>query len=302
MHLGGLTVPTPTLFDTDGSVDRDRNRRFVDGICRAGVDHVFPLGSLGEFPSLDEPERATLLAGVFDGLRAPVDVWVGVGAPSTRRAVARSRAAADAGAKAVIAVPPYYLRPTEAAIADYYRAIARESPVPLLAYNIPSKVGYALSPALVHDLAREGVLAGIKDTAGSLDSVRGFLTGAPPGFAVVPGDDPLASAAIAAGAAGAVMGLANIVPKLPVELVRASGRPGDAGIPRLQGLVDRLAHAVSAGPFPSTGKFLAHTLRGAPDGYRDPYGALTDREERAVVAALAPLRAELEPFLREAPA
>lgn len=299
MALEGLVVPTPTLFDDDGGLDRERNRRYAEGLAAAGVEHLFPLGSLGEFASLEESERGPLLSAVADGLRGRADLWVGIGAPSTRRATARAHAAEDAGARVLVAVPPYYMHPTDAAIADYYRAIARESRLPLLAYNIPAKVGYALTPALVHALGRDGVLAGIKDTAGSLDSVRGFLADAPPGFAVLPGDDPLAVDALKAGAAGAIMGLANIVPRLGREIV-AKARSGDAdGLAKAQRLVVGLAHAVGLGPFPGTGKTLARLLRGAPDGYRAPYGPPTNAELQAVTAALAPLRADLEIYLRE---
>jgi dihydrodipicolinate synthase/N-acetylneuraminate lyase len=299
VSLSGLVVPTPTLFDADGALDLDRNRRFHAGLLAAGIDHLFPLGSLGEFPSVEEEERDRLLGAVQSVLKGTADLWVGVGAPSTRLAVRRAKDAQDHGAAVMLAVPPFYLRPTEASILEYYRAIHQASPAPLLAYNIPAKVGYALSPALVHRLASEGTLAGVKDTAGSIVSVQSFLTGAPPGFAVFPGDDPLASAALAAGAAGAVMGLANIVPGLALALIRAARANATEEVLKHQAVIDRLAHVVAVGPFPSTGKYLAHHLRGAPDGYRSPYVELTDEEERAVTAAIAPLRAVLDPYLRE---
>ncbi|HTT25574.1 MAG TPA: dihydrodipicolinate synthase family protein [Thermoplasmata archaeon] len=299
MALAGLAVPTPTLFDIEGAFDEDRNRRYHAGLVAAGVDHLFPLGSLGEFPSVEEEERDRLLDIVQGTLRGATDLWVGVGAPSTRCAVRWAQHARDREAAALLAVPPYYLRPTAAAIADYYRAIARATGIPLLAYNIPAKVGYALTPELVHALAREGTLVGIKDTSGSLESVRGFLQGAPAGFAVLPGDDVLAGASIAAGATGAVMGLANIAPNLGKALVRAAldGRADE--VARHQAVVESLAHVVAQGPFPSTGKYLARHLRGAPDGYRAPYGPLTDDEERAVIVGLTPVRAVLDPYLQE---
>ena len=299
MQLRGLVVPTPTLFDAVGELDPARNRTYAEGLSRAGVEHLFPLGSLGEFPSIEEPERDHLLRALADGLRSPTDLWVGVGAPSTRRAVRNARAAADLGATAVVAVPPYYLTPTEPAIAEYYREIARSVGVPLLAYNIPAKVGYALRPGLVHELARDGVLVGIKDTAGSIESVRSFLRGAPPGFAVLPGDDLLARTALGEGAAGAVMGLANIVPGLGIGLVRAALSNDLNAAAKHEAVLGRLAAVVALGPFPSTGKYLAHLIRQAPTGYRAPYGPLTDAEIAVLLGALAPLRPSLDPYLRE---
>lgn len=292
VSLEGLIVPTPTLFGDRGELDEERNARFSRDLCVRGVDHLFVLGSLGEFPSVDEPERDRLLAAVAAALSGGTDLWVGCGAPSTAQAVRFVRQAERAGARALVAVPPYYLHPTEAAIGRYYRALRAEATVPLLAYNIPSLVGYALRPEFVHALGRDAVLAGVKDTSGSLPSVRAFLHDAPAGFRVFPGDDRLASDAIAAGAAGAVMGTANVLPGLAVRLV-AAARRGDVATARsLQAVVDRLVGVLGAGPFPAAGKYLAAHLRGAPEGYRSPYDRLTPEEERAVRAALAPLESE----------
>ncbi|MHB8352208.1 MAG: dihydrodipicolinate synthase family protein [Thermoplasmata archaeon] len=290
--LEGLIVPTPTLFGEHGELDEERNARFCRGLSERKVAHLFVLGSLGEFPSVDEEERARLLNAVAGSLTGGTDMWVGCGAPSTPQAIRFALQAERAGARALVAVPPYYLHPEEAAVGRYYRALRAATRLPILAYNIPSLVGYALRPELVHALGQEGVLAGVKDTSGSLPSVRAFLHGAPPGFVVVPGDDGLASDAIAAGASGAVMGTANVLPGLAVQLVSAARRGETAVARECQAVVDRLIGVLRAGPFPSTGKFLAARLRAAPEGYRSPYDPLGPTEQQAVLTALAPYEAE----------
>jgi 4-hydroxy-tetrahydrodipicolinate synthase len=297
MTLGGLSVPIPTLFDAQGAIDSGRNARFARGLSDAQVDHLFLLGSLGEFPSITPAERGPLIDVVVESAAGDTDVWVGCGAPSTTQAVQFAEEAEAIGAAVLVAVPPYYLHPSPLAVEHYYRTLRKAVTVPLVAYNIPSLVGYALSPDLVHALARDGVLAGIKDTSGSLESVTSFLTGAPEGFAVFPGDDSLAASSIEQGARGAVMGMANVVPKLCVELVAAALQGDRARALELQSLVDRLVEVTRAGPFPSTDKFLAAHLRGAEVGYRAPYEPLTPSEEAAVLARLEPLRTLLTPFL-----
>jgi 4-hydroxy-tetrahydrodipicolinate synthase len=298
MTLAGLSVPTATLFADDGSLDPGRNAKFARALSEAKVDHLFALGSLGEFPSVDDDERPRLLEVVIESAIGPTDVWVGVGAPSTRRAVAYAEDAEGLGAAAVVAVPPYYLHPSPEAIDRYYRAIRAAVSVPLLAYNIPSLVGYALDPARVHRLAREGVLSGVKDTSGRLESVRAFLADAPAGFAVVPGDDAFAAEAIRLGAAGAVMGMANLVPRLCVELVRAARAGERARAEELQGIVDALTEVARAGPFPAADKFLAQELSGVEVGYRAPYDPLSPEEAARVRARLEAVRPRLAPFLR----
>ncbi len=297
MPLEGLSVPVLTLFTSGGAVDPGRNARFARDLCHDRVDHLFVLGTTGEFPSITPTERGTLIEVVVENVTGKTDVWVGCGAPSTVQAVAFAEEAERLGAAAIVAGPPYYLQPTVAAIDHYYRALRKAVKVPLLAYNIPSRVGYALPPSLVHALARDGVLTGIKDTGGSLESVTAFLEGAPEGFAVFPGDPPFASAAIERGAKGAVMAVANVVPHLCLELVSAARRGDRARAQELQPLVDRLVEVTKAGPNPSTIKFLAQQLRGAEVGYRAPYEPLTPAEQTAVLARLEPLRPLLAPFL-----
>jgi dihydrodipicolinate synthase/N-acetylneuraminate lyase len=290
--LGGLIVPTPTLFGEKGELDPERNARFTRGLVEAGVDHIFTLGSLGEFPSIATDERPGLLAAVVGAVSGRTDVWVGCGAPSTLEAVRRAREAESAGAAALVAVPPYYLHPTEGSIGRYYRELHRATRLPLLAYNIPSLVGYALRPGFLHALGAEGVIQGVKDTNGSQASVLEHLRGAPPGYVVIPGDDELATDSILAGSAGAVMGTANVLPRTAVGLVRAALSRDTAEAREHQAVIDRLVHVLRAGPFPSTGKYLARRLRGADDGYRSPYDPLTSDEEARVLAALAPHDAE----------
>jgi 4-hydroxy-tetrahydrodipicolinate synthase len=297
MPLEGLSVPVLTLFTSGGAVDPGRNARFARDLCHARVDHLFVLGTTGEFPSITPTERGPLIEVVVESVTGKTDVWVGCGAPSTAQAVAFAEEAEKLGAAAIVAGPPYYLQPTVAAVDHYYRALRKAVKVPLLAYNIPSRVGYALPPSLVHALAREGVLTGIKDTGGSLESVTAFLEGAPDGFVVFPGDPPFASAAIERGAKGAVMAVANIVPQLCLELVSAARRGDRARARELQPLVDRLVEVTKVGPNPSTIKFLAQQLRGAEVGYRAPYEPLTPAEQTAVLARLEPLRPHLAPFL-----
>jgi len=297
MELGGLATPMLTLFDSKEGVDLGRNAQFARRLSEAKVDHVFVLGSTGEFPSITPAERAPLIEVVVESVSGRTDVWAGCGAPSTAQAVAFAEEAEGIGVAALVAVPPYSPPPPMAAIDRYFRAIREAVSVPLLAYNNPSLVGYALPPSLLHALARDGVLAGMKDSAGSLDSVRSFLTGAPEGFIVLPGDPPLASSAIERGARGAVMGVSNVVPKLCVELVASALRGDWPRAKELQPTVDRLVEVVKAGPSPSTFKFLAAQLLGIEVGYRAPHEALTPAEEAGVLARLEPLRPGLAPFL-----
>ena len=297
MTLEGLATPTLTFFNAEGAVDLGRNGHFARKLCEDRVDHLFVLGSTGEFPSILSGERAPLIEVVVESATSGTDVWAGCGAPSTAQAVEFAEEAEGIGVAALVAVPPYYLHPSLTAVDHYYRALRAATSVPLLAYNNPPLVGYPLPPSLLHALARDGVLSGVKDSAGSLESVTAYLTGAPEGFAVLPGDPPLASPAIQRGSRGAVMAISNVVPKLCVELVAAARRGDRTRTRELQTLVDQLVAVSKAGPGISTLKFLMSQLRGEETGYRAPYEPLTAAEQSAVLVRLEPVRPLLAPFL-----
>lgn len=298
MPLEGLAVPVLTLFGGDGSIDPGKNAAFARRLSERGVDHLFLLGSMGEFPSIEPRERGRLLESVIESVTGRTDVWVGCGAPTTRRAIELAEEAESRGAAVLVAVPPYYLHPPLASVARYYRELRAAVGLPLLAYDIPSLVGYSLPAALLHQLGSEGVLVGAKETAGAWAPVEALLTGRPPGFGVFPGDDALASRAIGAGAAGAVMGTGNVAPALTVELVRAARAGPTPRTAELQGLVDELARVLAAGPFPATAKFLLGRFGGFEAGSRSPIDPLTEEEARAVLAALAPVETRLAGYLR----
>ncbi|MCI4326376.1 MAG: dihydrodipicolinate synthase family protein [Thermoplasmata archaeon] len=295
--LHGLAVPVPTVFDPDGAIDPGASGAFVRTIASAGADHILLLGALGESALVEDAERRILLESTLESLPAKSDAWVGVGAPGTRRSVRLALAAEEAGAAALIAAPPYGLRLTTDALAHYYQAIREATKIPIVVENAPALAGSTLTPELVHRLARERVIDGITDGSGFLESVAGFLRGAPEGFAVFSGEDALALAAVEKGAAGAALPSANVVPKLGVALVRAARAHETARANELQVLVTRVGEAIRSGPFPATVKFLAGQAWGARVGYRSPGEPLTPEEERTVLGTFEPLRPVLRPFL-----
>lgn len=297
MTFLGLSVPIPTLFANDGALDTGRNAKFARAISEAKVNHLFLLGSLGEFPSVDDSERPRLLENVIESTVGPADVWVGCGAPSTARAVALAVGAEEMGAAAVVAVPPFYLHPPPAAIERYYRAIRAAVSIPLYAYNIPSLVGYALAPALLHRLGSAGVLVGVKDTAGSLE--RGLVRSGSSGRVhrparrrrARPGRDRARS--IGRGDGDGEPRPATLRRAPAGGACRGNGAGDGVPGPRRRARASDPRRSVSLGRQVPRRRAL-----GADVGYRAPYDPLTPEEAAAVRARLEPLRPRLQPFLR----
>ena len=258
--LRGVYIPIITPFATDGSVALDAVERLAYRLLDAGVAGLVPLGTTGETPLLEPDEK-----------RAVVDVCarvcrerqsglvVGAGTNSTRATIAATTALADvAGVTATLCVVPYYLRPSQAGIVAHFEAVAAASPVPVVLYNIPSRTGQVLAADGLLRLAGTPNVVGLKQsTALDADTLR-VLAEAPPGFAVLGGDDPLLFPLVLLGAAGAVAASGHVCTRRYVEMIEcALAGKVDEGRAHHEALLP-VARACFAEPNPAVFKGVLH--------------------------------------------
>jgi 4-hydroxy-tetrahydrodipicolinate synthase len=226
----GLMPAMVTPFDEQGEIDLAATEAVIERSLEAGVSGISPLGSTGEAAHLTFDERRRFAKEVVRivGGRAPL--VVGVGSSGTREAVELARHAQEAGADAALVVSPFYWKVGEEALFEHFATVARSVEIPVMLYNLPMLTGIDLSPALVARLAEEYPnVVGIKDTVTEYGHVVGVLREvkpARPDFSVLAGWEDLILPSLLAGADGSICALANVAPKLFVDLVR-SARDGD---------------------------------------------------------------------------
>ena len=226
--LGGLLVPVITPFDPEtGEVAPVALRAHARRMLEAGASGLLAAGSTGEASLLDDTEYVR----VIEWLRGvvPADRWLvaGAGRESTRATLAACRAAAAAGADLVLVRPPAYYGPSldVQALVDHFRAVADGSPVPVLLYNIPKYTHVMLHDALIAQVAGHPNVHGAKDSSGDLKNFADWRAAAP-GWTLLVGSGSHAYPALVLGAAGGILGIANVVPELAAELF-ARWRVGD---------------------------------------------------------------------------
>ncbi|MDH5235958.1 MAG: dihydrodipicolinate synthase family protein, partial [Gemmatimonadota bacterium] len=189
-RLEGVFGPVVTPFKA-GSEDLDLAgfRANLRAHMADGLAGVLVAGSNGEAALLSDEERVQLVAAARAEI--PADRWllVGTGSESTRQCVARCRAAKEAGADVVLVVAPHYYSAvmTAEALEAHYTRVADESPLPVVLYNIPKYMHFALSAELVARLARHPNVIGVKDSSGDLEQLKGFLRAQAVGFTVLTG-------------------------------------------------------------------------------------------------------------------
>jgi 4-hydroxy-tetrahydrodipicolinate synthase len=161
-EIGGVLTAMVTPFAEDGSVDEAAARQLARHLIENGSHGLVLSGTTGESPTLDDDEKLSLLRAVRDELGADVLLICGTGSNDTRHSEHLSAAAADAGADAVLAVTPYYNKPNRAGIIAHFDAVARAAGVPVVLYNIPSRVVVNMPPDLLAELAQIENVVGVK--------------------------------------------------------------------------------------------------------------------------------------------
>ena len=205
----GVLPALITPFSDDGrAIDTDALAAIVDRLIGAGVAGLVPGGSTGEFTTLSHRERRELIETTVEAAAGRVPVVAGTGALSTRETVELSAHAEEAGAAAVMIVPPFYDALSWRELLAHYRAVADAIEIPIMYYNLPSASGVKLSAAQLQELP----VTCLKDTGG--DVVAATLA-----TPVEP--EVKRMAAVSSAAVGAMAGS----PRLPPACVASSGEP-----------------------------------------------------------------------------
>jgi 4-hydroxy-tetrahydrodipicolinate synthase len=206
-----LHAALTTPFRDDGAVDLEALRAHVELLADDGIDGIVPAGTTGEGPLLEEAEVANVVAAAVEAAAGRMEVVAHVGRASTPATLRLARAAAGAGADAVIAIVPYYYDHPAAALLSHYRALlAAAGDVPVLAYTFPDRAGNELPAEVLDTLAGEG-LAGLKDSTRSPKRHAEYLAVARrhDGLRVFVGSERLVLRSLDHGGAGSISALAN---------------------------------------------------------------------------------------------
>lgn len=225
MELKGIYAPIPTPFTSDGSLDLPSLRTNLDAWTRSPLDGLVVCGSNGEQPFLEPEERALLVRTVRDRSGSRFPLVAGATQPTTRGTLELARRLADAGADALLLLPPHYFKGDPEGIRDYFVDVADRSPLPVVLYNMPANTGVNLGTDLILSLAEHPRIRGIKDTGGDITQLTTLCALRPEGFAVFCGSGNYFLPALAVGADGGTLGVANLYPGA-CDALRSAFREG----------------------------------------------------------------------------
>jgi 4-hydroxy-tetrahydrodipicolinate synthase len=218
-HGTGVAIITP--FKSDRSVDHAALKTVIDHMINGGVEYIVSLGTTGESAALNDDEKRAVWDTTISHVNKRVPLVAGIGGNNTSEVLNDLKKFDSNGFDAVLSVCPYYNKPTQEGIYQHYKAIAEESTLPIILYNVPGRTGVNMTAETTLRLAYDckNVIA-MKEASGNFDQFNKIIKDKPEDFLFISGDDAIALPLISMGAVGVISVIGNALPGIFSTMVR----------------------------------------------------------------------------------
>lgn len=222
--FAGSLVALVTPMQPDGSIDFDAWSRLLEFHVANGTVGIVVAGSTGESATITDSELRELLLRGRAVLGRRALLIANAGTSSTATSVERARWISQLDVDALLVATPAYVKPTQAGLYRHFEAIAAQSRVPMLLYNVPGRTAVDLLPATAARLSQLPGIAGIKEAVAETTRIRELVDSCATGFEVLSGDDLTARDAIGVGAVGVISVTGNVAPRAMADMIAAAIR------------------------------------------------------------------------------
>ena len=216
----GLGIAVVTPFSVDGKVDFDSLEKLVDHLIRNKVDYLLALGTTSEYPTMSKAERLDIVRCIASVNAGRLPILMGLGGPSTQSILANIKDACKLPIDAILSVTPYYNKPSQLGLIEHYKAVAKNSPLPVILYNVPGRTSCNMLAETTIRIAESNPnVIGIKEASGNVKQILYLLNHKPKDFLVISGDDLITLPLMAAGMDGLISVLGNAYPAETANMV-----------------------------------------------------------------------------------
>jgi len=219
----GIALVTP--FKNDQSVDVEALTRIVNHVINNGADFLVVLGTTSEAPTLTAEEKKLVINSILRANNGRLPVMLGMGGNNTQAVIEAIKTQDFSGIQGILSVVPFYNKPNQRGMKAHFEAIADASPVPVVVYNVPGRVGVNLQAATCVELAKHPNIIAVKEASGNLQQIMEILRDKPADFDVLSGDDGITQPLMALGAQGVISVAANAYTK-PFSLMMQAMKEG----------------------------------------------------------------------------
>ena len=213
MEITGLGVAMITPFDINGNIDFDKIPIIVDNIVSGSASYIVVLGTTGEASLLTTEEKNQLIKVIIKANNNRLPLVLGIGGNNTDLVIKEIKRTDLDDFSAILSVSPYYVKPTQKGIIKHYSLISKESPVPVILYNVPSRTGSIIEiKTFLEIIDQNDNILGIKEASGNLSFAQDLIRSVPNNIQVICGDDECTLPLILSGGSGAISVIANAFP------------------------------------------------------------------------------------------
>lgn len=230
MDLGRIATAMITPFDENGAIDYEQVENVIEHLIANGTDTIVVCGTTGESPTLSTEEKLQLIEFTVKKVNKRVPVVAGTGDNETSYSIEMTKKAENLGADAIMLVAPYYNKPNQRGLYEHFAAVARETTLPIIVYNVPGRTGVNVAAETTIALSKIPNIQLVKEASGNLDQMTEILGNVSDDFFVYSGDDGLTLPLIAIGGRGVISVASHVVGNEMQAMIRAfeEGRHTDA--------------------------------------------------------------------------
>lgn len=280
----GMATAIVTPMHTDGSIDYEALGRFVEFQIGSGINGLVVMGTTGENATIEPEDQKKVIAYTVEKVAGRVPVIAGTGTNNTEHVLHNTRNACQVGADAILVVTPYYNKATQNGLATHFTAVADESTLPVILYNVPGRTGCNLLPKTVAKLSEHPNIAAIKEATGSLAQMIEIMHLCGDKIDVYSGEDGLTVPMMAMGAKGTISVLSNVAPRQSVAMTDACLRGDYAAAAKMQCDLLPLINALFSEVNPIPAKAATAAMGFGADALRLPLTSM-EEQNRAVLFA-----------------
>lgn len=221
MDLGRIATAMVTPFQENGDIDFEAVERLIEYLLANGTDSIVVCGTTGESPTLSTEEKLQLIRFTVEKVNKRVPVIAGTGSNNTKQTIELTKKIESLGVDGVMLVAPYYNKPNQKGLYAHFEAVAEETTLPIVVYNVPGRTSSNIEAATTIALSKIPNIQVVKEASGNLDQISEILANTHDKFLVYSGDDALTLPLLAIGGRGVISVASHIVGNKMQAMIQA---------------------------------------------------------------------------------
>ena len=279
----GMGIALITPFHSDHSVDTESLAKIVNHVIGNGADFLVVLGTTSEAPTLSAKEKNLVIKTILEANSKRLPILLGMGGNNTQAVIDAIKAQDFTGISGILSVVPFYNKPSQRGMKAHFEAIADASPVPVVLYNVPGRVGVNLQAATCVELAKHPNIIAVKEASGNLQQIMEILRDKPADFDILSGDDGITQPLMALGAQGVISVAANAYTKPFSQMMHAQKEGNTAEALRLHFRMLKMNQLIFADGNPSGIKCLMQRIGLCENILRLPLVPVCEKVEQDII-------------------